>query len=202
MSVRPSILLNMLGLLLLVAAGCTSPEPVGTAHTSLRAPILGVVLDKEKRVQHVYKDSGAEAAGIQVGDILLDATWAEDVAFEPEPLEPLPTAIVLTVPVPLEPLPLNEAGTLLTETQVVTLPVPLPAPTQPVAEYIERGVVSFTEDARLDNLIPYGVPLTIRLQRGDEILEVIVIPNASLYTAEVLTEDTRPTPKPEDWQTY
>jgi len=46
----------------------------------------------------------------------------------------------------------------------------------PVASYIEKGTVPFTESSRIKSLVVYGVSLKLRLMRGDQAFDLTIIP--------------------------
>lgn len=175
----------------------TSPL-IGVAESSVGKG-LGVVLDETLRVVEVMSGGAADAAGILVGDILLDAAWIPDA---PPELVPTPTPLPpLVVTVPAGMTVVDTDGRVVSAGEALTLPAPIPAPTLPPEQYIELGTVPFSDRARIMNLIPYGVPIKVRLQRGGEILELIVVPTTLAYQPRASGSAT-PTPLPATFYFY
>ena len=159
MKTFPSVMV----LALLALAGCasgngmTSPLFAPAPAAAFAAPQMGVVADENLRVVEVLPGKAAEAAGLQVGDILLDLTWipSDAPAYVPE-----------------------GSDTILLDAQGSPLPIPVgvPAIPPPVESYIEKETVPFTDIDRIISLVAVGVPLRLRLLRGDQVLELVVTP--------------------------
>lgn len=80
------LLLAVLLLAACIALAAPVESPVALSESSESsvvsaswpAPVLGVVVDAENRVVAIDRDSAAEAAGLQQGDILLDVRLADE----------------------------------------------------------------------------------------------------------------------------
>lgn len=174
-----NIRLSAVMLVVLVVAACTATPRYGeSTHASFAGGVIGVVVDENMRVVELEYGSAAEKAGVQVGDILLDLTWIPSDAPAPLPEESdviytdTGSMSLSTVESITEGMPLTTVvgGVVVTRGMAVT-PIP-----PPVAEFIEKETVPFTDGDRLRPLVGYMVPLELRLQRGDETLELTVIP--------------------------
>jgi hypothetical protein len=156
----------ILVIVLLAAAGCasgngmTSPLFAPAPAAAFAAPQMGIVADENLRVVEVLSGQAAEAAGLQVGDILLDLTWipSDAPAYVPEGSDTiLVDAFGSPVPLPL-------------------MPLSVPAIPPPVESYIEKDTVPFTDIGRIISLVAVGVPLRLRLLRDNQVLELVVTP--------------------------
>jgi hypothetical protein len=160
------------GLAVVSCAG--SPDYGQTSHASFVAPQLGIVADGDLRIIEIQPESAAEKAGLQLGDILLDLTWipSDAPAYLPESSDIVyPDTII--APVDGEGVADTAAGEAFTSPIFPAAATPIPPP---VASYIEKGTVLFTESSRIKSLVVYGVPLKLRLMRGDEVLELTIVP--------------------------
>jgi hypothetical protein len=156
--------MSVIAIALLAVAGCaggggamTSPLFAPAPAAAFRAPEIGLIADDGLRVVEVELGSAAETAGLQVGDILLDLTWipSDAPAYEPEG---------------------SDTSLLDAFGSPVPLPPGAPAIPPPVESYIDKDTVLFTEVRRIKSLATYGVPLRLRLMRGDQLLELVVTP--------------------------
>lgn len=227
-----TIVYFLAGLTLMMVSSCTSNDPViGQAQALYASPDIGVVTDEDFRVLSLEAGDGAEAAGVQVGDVLLDITWipsdepvyrpdwpeiiqvtrdgylvdphgnpyvdatgrhlmVEDMVGDSRPPRPAPRPVdgrMETVPVsPLpeetstEPVPTPRPSIvppITVEVQPGGQPYTAPTP-PPAADFIEKETVHFTEDniSRIKDLISFGVPLALTVQRDDQVLELTVDP--------------------------
>jgi hypothetical protein len=189
MSIRLSITL----LVVLVVAGCTGTPRYGVSEASFAAPVLGIVTDDQLRVVEVIPNSAAEQAGVQVGDVLLDLTWIPSAT-------PIPAETVV-VPEAAGGVALDANATPIADGEVVTEPLPIPAPTILPEQYIEQGTVPFTDAPRIISLAGYGFPLKLRLQREGEVLELTITASTSVYHPLAPGEGT-PTPIPTSYYYY
>lgn len=164
---------------ILVVVGCTNSTGYGlTSHASFVGPQIGIVADGELRVIEVRPGSAAETAGVQVGDILLDLTWipSDAPAYMPESSDVVYTD---TSSIPLtagERVTADESLTTIVGKIVVTSGMAVTPIPPPVESYIEKGTVPFTDSERIISLAGVGVPLKMRLKRGDQVLELTVTP--------------------------
>lgn len=164
----------VLVLLALTVVGCTSSPGYGEiSYASFAGPVLGVITDKDLQVIEIEPGSAAEKAGVQVGDILLDLTWipSDAPAYSPESSD---VAYTDTNPAPM----IAGDGVTDATAAMVTdvLPVAVTPIPPPVESYIEKGTVPFTDGDRIRSLRSYGVPLRLRLKRGDQMLELTIMP--------------------------
>jgi hypothetical protein len=151
---------------------------------------LGVWADADLRVVALDYGSAAAAAGVQAGDVLLDLTWIPSDAFPYTPLEPgrvaimessFPPGTVITGGTVITNYMTGPNGEPLLDSPILppdVLPgMPLAVvPVLPVASYVEKEPVSFDAEERIRSLVGIGVPLKLRLLRGEEVLELTVTP--------------------------
>lgn len=216
-----------LALMTLIVTRCTGSPALHAA------PDLGVMTDADFKVVDLLPSGPALAAGVQVGDVLLDLTWIPSDArvVLPPPdivyvdpggfmVDPMGNPYVdatgrrLTLDeafgAPGPPSPLDggnmQPSPLTTPRPTVVPPIsvlvlPGNRPYQPVgplaADVIEKDTVPFTAEnaRRIRGLATYGVPLKLRVQRGDQVLEFTITPTypASRY---VEPPPGAPTPTP------
>lgn len=162
-------------LLGLVTTSCAGSSSYGqTTHASFVAPQLGVVADGDLRIIEIQPGSAAEKAGLQLGDILLDLTW---IPSDAPPYLPESSDVVrpdMTVaPIGEDDRTNMEVGAASISPIFPAAATPIPPP---VASYIEKKSVSFTESSRIQSLVVYGVPLKLRLMRSGQVLELTIIP--------------------------
>lgn len=190
--------LYIIGLVVLLLSGCAGPSDT---HTLSRPPILGVVIDENQRVVDVWEGSGALAAGLQVGDVLLDLTWRP--SSTPEPAE---TPISETTPISSDGStePVLGASDTPTDTDSgmpdwgpVAEGLAVPAPTTPPEQVLDTTPVSFTDVQGILEVVGYGFPLRIRFERAGTIQELTIVPNTSIYR-ELGPGESEPTPMAEN----
>jgi hypothetical protein len=138
-----------------------------------------VTANENLQVIQVEPGSAAEKAGVQVGDILLDLTWipSDAPAYSPESsdvvytdtarIEDATEAMTDTLAAGIAPISILATPVL----PVAVAPIP-----PPVESYIETETVPFTDSVRIISLAGVGVPLKLRLQRGDQVLELTITP--------------------------
>lgn len=186
------IVLGIFVLTALAVAGCANS--FGTASASFPAPEIGVVADEKLRIIELWPGSAAEAAGLQVGDILLDLTWipSDAPAYVPEGSD---TVHLDAVTVPADGAALVDAGTGDAFVSPI-LADSVPAIPPPVESYIEKDTVPFTESDRIGALTVYGVPLHLRLMRGDQVLELTIVPTVRSPRPSLASGEIMPTVTP------
>jgi hypothetical protein len=251
-SMRISVLLGVVVAVVGVASCTTGPQIVGQVHGIAPAPDLGVMADENFQVLDMLPRGPVAAAGVQVGDVLLDLAWIPSDApryvpevsdvihvdrdgfvFDPvgnpyvdatgrrltvddlfaapaSPSAPIPAQFgpAEGLPAPVSPL---EGGPAPEDVATPRPPVVLPITVEvlpgnpvytppvgpPAALDIEKETVPFTPEnvSRIHGLAEYGVPLKLRVQRGDQVLELTVTPTtgASRY---VTPAPGAPTPTP------
>lgn len=176
----------------LAVAGCANRP--GITSASFRAPEIGVVADEKLRVVELWPGSAAEKAGLQVGDILLDLTWipSDAPAYAPEGSDVVyPDATA--APVDGEAALDATAGDIFISPVLPTPAAPVPPP---VEAYIDKDTVPFTEMRRIKSLVTYGVPLRLRLMRGDQVLELTIVPAVPPPLPSLASGEIRPTITP------
>lgn len=209
-------------LVVLSVVSCTAtPRYKVTVSGVSPGPDIGVTVDEEFRVVDIARNSAAEKAGVQVGDILLDLTWipSDAPAYMPESSDviyvdrdgfvvdaagnrlldadgqPITIQDAMQVEPPFDTLPgpppeapVQESPTELVPELTAEPPTPIPGPSPvrdagpPVADYIEKDTVPFTDGDRIRSLKSYGVPLKLRIQRGEQEMELTIIPRPILWT--------------------
>ena len=221
-----------LALMTLIVTRCTGSPALHAA------PDLGVMTDADFKVVDLLPSGPALAAGVQVGDVLLDLTWIpsdarvvlpppdivyvdpggfmvdpmgnpyvdatgrrltlEEASGAPGPPRPREGGAVQSSPLPT-PTPIL-TPTVVQPISVLVLPGnrPYQPPVGPrAADVIEKDTVSFTAEntRRIHGLAAYGVPLKLRIQRGDQVMELTITPTdpASRY---VEPPPGAPTPTP------
>jgi hypothetical protein len=142
----------LVALLVVVTAGCA----VGAGESSAGAcpaPLYGIITDGDYKIISVEPGSSAEEAGLQAGDVLVDATWStwtpiicNDVVY------------------------LDSNGSPLLPLGIFAAPVSQAEPAHP------SGPVPFTDQAGIKTLLQHYAALKFRVQRGDQMIEVIVTP--------------------------
>jgi hypothetical protein len=175
---------------MMVLASCNNPYVVGAG--SYPGKQLGVVLDEKLRVVGIESQSAAEQAGVQIGDILLDLTWIQSATPDPS-VTATPTEIVVAT--------LDENSIPITESKAVTLPVAIPAPTQHLEDFLTTATVPFSDVEGIKSLTPYGVPLRLRLQRREQVMELTITPSRPVYHVLAPGEGTV-TPVPMNYYYY
>lgn len=224
---NPKMIISVLMVLILVTLAVTSctagTQIVGQVHGLSPAPDLGVMADKDFRVVDMIPNGPVAVAGAQIGDVLLDLTWIPSDApmYIPEHsdvlyldskgflVDPVGNPYVDATGRRLTPddILLPEPGTdrppvvppVTIEVQpgspTYTRPTPLPA-----ADYIEKDTIPFAPEnrSRITSMAGYGVPLKLRVQRGDQVLELTVTPTApgSRYIEPEPGKEPPPTPTP------
>lgn len=240
-------LLAGLALVVLIVSGCTSsPYTMGQVAAACASPDIGVTTDENFRVVGLETGDGAIAAGVQIGDMLLDITWVpsdeplyrsecvdvinvthegylvdpggnpyvdatgrrlsfEDMVGDPGPPRPAPRPVEGGT-IPASPLPTGPASPVSTPRPSVVPPITVEVqpgsqpytapPPPPAADYTEKDTVRFTEDnvSRIQEMISFGVPLTLTVQRDGQVLEFIVDPIGP--GANVTPVPDQPTPTP------
>lgn len=199
-----------------------APLAVSYGAASYVAPALGMWADVDLRVVGINYGSAAAAAGVQVGDVLLDLTWIPSDAFPYTPLEP---GIVAIMDSSFPPGTVITGGTVITNYVIgpdgqplfdsPLLPpwmgpdappeMPLAVhPVTPVASYVERKPIPFTEWERIMSLVGIGVPLKLRLLRGDQVVELTITPAGPRALPPLPSGEVRPTvtPLPETYYYY
>jgi len=142
------------------------------------------------------KGGAAEAAGLKVGDTLIDLQWVPTSGPEPS---------ATSIPSDAEPV---AAGTVPAEpvkpTEVVISPEmlsPIPAPTIPPEQYMPTIAVPFTAITDTIQLIAHGFPVKLRYQRDGQVLEMTIKPDIGVYHRLAPGEGT-PTPVPDGYYWY
>jgi hypothetical protein len=77
-------------------------------------------------------------------------------------------------------------------------------PVTPVASYVEKEPVPFDAEERIHSLVGIGVPLKLRLLRGDQVLELTISPEGPKALPPLPSGEVRPTvtPLPETYYYY
>jgi hypothetical protein len=158
-----TIRVAVFALVVVAAVSCTSSPRYMGGEASFAGPELGVTTDEKFKVIQIEPGSAAEAAGVQVGDVLVDLTWIPTEA--PASSSQVTDVVALATPV----IEVVEGVT-----EVVGYVVP--AQTVPVESYIEKGTVPFTDSGRIRGLTGYRGPLKLTLRRGDQVLELTITP--------------------------
>jgi hypothetical protein len=154
----------LFGLMLMACA--TTPQRMVVMEAVGPGPEFGVSVDENHRVVGIELKSAAEAAGIQIGDILVDATW-------------LRSEVPTDVPDSNDSASLGAGTSPLVEGEVVTGSVAMPAATQSIeelAKFIPTETIPFTEGTRIRELRSYGVPMLLTIVRGDQEIKLTVTP--------------------------
>lgn len=110
---------------------------------------LGVTLDEELRVVAIDPDSAATAAGVELGDQLVDLTWV---------LSEVPTDVANAADA--------QSGNVVT------------APSEPLRPPpgVEFKTVPFTAPDEIREMISYGVPLSLQVMRDGESHTLTIVP--------------------------
>lgn len=180
-------------LVALGVTGCGVPNPrsigvigdVGIGIGASPAPDLGVIVDEELRVVEIYPESAAEKAGVKLGDVLVDVTWipSDAPAYAP----------------PSDVVSVTEVNGVYFVSPIVIPGAVTPIPS-PVASYIEKETLPFTESGRVHELIRIGVPLRLTIIRDGEELELTVTPTPPRGRPEFAT--ATPTAVPPSYQLF
>jgi hypothetical protein len=77
-------------------------------------------------------------------------------------------------------------------------------PLTPVASYVEKEPIPFTEWERIMSLVGIGVPLKLRLLRGEQVVELTITPGGYKALPPLPAGEVRPTvtPLPEMYYYY
>lgn len=185
------IVLVTLGVSMPIIAGCVgiSQETSG----SFVAPLIGVIANENLQIVEIIPGSAAEKAGLQVGDILLDLTWipSDAPAYLPKESDVVNSDTTIAT---IE----GEGATdsIDSTSNSPALPDSVTPIPPPVESYIDKDTVPFNESDRIGALTVYGVPLTLRLMRGEQVLELTIVPTVLPPLPSLTPGEIRPTLTP------
>lgn len=130
--------------LLLMIASCVPSVGIPGSSGSWPAPLLGIVVDENLRVIDLEPGSPAEKAEIQKGDVLFDLTWVATATQDEANAEEAPA---------------------VDENNRIVTPIP-------PERVIDTSPILFTDKEKINELIRSGAIVKLRLQRGDQIMEI------------------------------
>jgi len=166
-------------LFILVCASCTATTISDSGSAACAGPIYGIITDENQKTVAVAPGSDAEKQGLQVGDVLVDATW---IKLAPAAYAPCYDTFPGGSPI----VPIGMRG---------TSPTPLDPehPNGPVSFSDEEGVINFLH---LDGILKF------RVRRGDQMLEMVITPSTASYSLNAIATKGTPTPLPMNYHYY